>query len=354
MNVFRPTSVIIASLAVLVAWASAFQLGCVRSAKKEVIVYTALDRDFSESIFADFQKQTGIQVRASYDTESTKTVQLTNAIIAESRRRTRCDLFWNNEILNTLRLDQLGLLDSYTAKNSDQYPERFRSSDDRWYGFAARARVLLVNRQRVDEQHMPASVFDLVDPRWKGKVAVAKPLFGTTATHAACMWETLGESQAKGFWQQLRQNAQIMSGNKQVAQAVSRGEVAFGLTDTDDAKIEVQKGFPVSLVYPDQQPGGMGTLFIPNSLALLRGSPNAQAARQLLDYLLSAEVEEKLAQGPSAQIPLNTTSQKVTGIETTDTIRPMEVDFEAAALRWSEVGSFLAEEFVSRPPASRH
>ena len=55
----------------------------------------------------DFEKASGIRVLPKYDVESTKTVGLTAAIIAEAARP-RCDVFWNNEILNTLRLEAEG------------------------------------------------------------------------------------------------------------------------------------------------------------------------------------------------------------------------------------------------------
>ena len=61
---------------------------------------------------------------------------------------------------------------------------------------------------------------------------------------------------------------------------------------------------PVAIVYPDQGDGQLGTLFIPNTLALIKDSPNPEAAEKLLDYLLSSDVERRLADGPSAQIPL--------------------------------------------------
>src|SRR3954465_4164398 len=74
-----------------------------------VVVYSALDREFSEPILKAYAKQTGVKVLPKFDVESTKTVGLTNLIVAE-RARPRCDLFWNNEILNTLRLKEKGLL----------------------------------------------------------------------------------------------------------------------------------------------------------------------------------------------------------------------------------------------------
>ena len=119
-------------------------IGCWTSSPRQVVVYTALDREFSEPIFRDFTDQTGIIVLPKYDTESTKTVGLTNGIIAE-KARPRCDVFWNNEILNTLRLEQLGLIQAYVSPHANDFPENFRSEQGNWYGFAARARVLIVN-----------------------------------------------------------------------------------------------------------------------------------------------------------------------------------------------------------------
>ena len=139
---------------------------------------------------------------------------------------------------------------------------------------------------------------------------------------------------------------QVLSGNKQVATAVGSGQLAFGLTDTDDAMGEVEAGSPVMIVYPDRAPGELGTLFIPNTLALIKGAPHAAAARALADHLLSPAVESALANGPSAQIPLLRTTTAPARVETPATVHAMDVDFEAAALLWDQVAAFLAEEFA--------
>ena len=216
-----------------------------------------------------------------------------------------------------------------------------------WHGFAARARVLIVNTKLVSKRDRPTSILDLADPKWRGRVAMAKPLFGTTATHAACLFAAWGDRQAKEFFEKVKRNeVQILSGNKQVAMAVAGGRADFGLTDTDDALIEVEKGMPVVIVYPDQEPGGLGTLFIPNTLAIIRGGPNPEAARRLVDYLLSPEVEATLAAGPSAQIPLNPNVRVPVRIKTPKTIRAMKVDFEAAAEKWDDAAKFLRDEFA--------
>ncbi len=276
--------------------------GCRSKSETEVVVYSALDAEFSESILAAYGKDRHVDVRPVFDIESTKTVGLVTRIIHE-QQRPRCDLFWNNEILHTLRLQEMGLLDTYESSTGSQLPESYRATDGSWYGFAARAHVLIVNTELVREEDLPRSIVDLVDPTWQGRVGIAKPLFGTTATHAAVLFANWGAEKAERFFREVKANARVLSGNKQVALAVGRGELAFGLTDTDDAIIEVENGQPVRIVYPDQAEDEMGTLFIPNTVCLIKGSPNPEEARQLLDYLLTPEVESTLALGRSLSFP---------------------------------------------------
>ncbi|MEQ8211852.1 MAG: extracellular solute-binding protein [Lacipirellulaceae bacterium] len=319
--------------------------GCVPSEKREVIVYTALDEPFSQPVFDEFTRETGIAVRAKFDTESTKTVGLTQAIIAE-RERPRCDLFWNNEVVNTLRLEQEDLLASYASPAAKVFPKQYRSPQSHWHGFAARARVLIVNTELLAEEDRPDSILALADDRWKGKCGLAKPLAGTTATHAACVFAAWGEDRAKEFLSQVATNAQILSGNKQVARAVADGQIAFGLTDTDDALIEQAAGKPVAIVYPDQGEGQLGTLFIPNTIALIQGAPHGEDAKRLVDFLLSPKVERMLAEGASAQIPLNPKVKGSDRVETPQTVRAMEVDFGEAAKQWDVAAEFLRDEFT--------
>ena len=93
----------------------------------------------------------------------------------------------------------------------------------------------------------PDSIYDLFNARWRGRIGIAKPLFGTTATQATCLFAKLGDGKAKEFFGKLKANdAKILSGNKQVATAVGSGQLAFGLTDTDDAMEEIAAGSPAA------------------------------------------------------------------------------------------------------------
>ncbi len=330
----------------LVAFLGVLLARSVSTQGPRVVVYTALDQEFSRPVFEAFTQYTGITVLAKYDTESTKSVGLTQALFAE-RERPRCDLFWNNEIVNTLRLDQAGLLASYNPPSAKDYPQQYRSPQGHWHGFAARARVLLVNTEIVPEADYPDSILDLADPQWQGRAGIAKPLAGTTASHAACLFAVWGEAKAQGFFRDIKTNVRVMAGNKQVALAVARGELAFGLTDTDDAIIELEQGWPVKIIYPDQGAGQLGTLFIPNTLALLQDSPNPEPAQQLMEFLLSPRVEQMLVEGPSAQIPLNRKVEQPSRVKSPSTARAMTVDFEAAAKQWNAAAKFLRQEFAT-------
>ena len=137
----------------------------------------------------------------------------------------------------------------------------------------------------------------------------------------------------------------LLSGNKQVALAAGSGEIAIGLTDTDDAMGELDAGSPVSIIYPDREPSGLGTLFIPNTLALIKGSPHQKEAQALADHLLSPEIESALTRGPSAQIPLLKSTNVEARVETPKTVHAMEVDFESAAKLWDKAAAFLVSEF---------
>ena len=319
-------------------------VGCGRPTD-EVVVYTALDRNFSEPLFERFTEETGIRVLPKYDTEATKTIGLVNAIMAESSRP-RCDVFWNNEIVNTVRLKKRDLLEPVAPRNAQFYPEAFRADDDTWFGFAARARVIIVNTNAMGQSDLPKNVFDLADGRFRGRIGIAKPLFGTTASHVACLFAHMGPERAKGELLRLKESKiSIESGNKACAVNVARGRLVAAVTDTDDAVVEMRRGAHVQIVFPDSDAGAMGTLLIPNTLSLIRGGPHPEAGRKLINYLLSPAVEQLLADGESAQIPLN---RSYAGNHPLAPLpeHTMPVDFELAAELFDEAAQWIRDVFL--------
>lgn len=311
-----------------------------------VVVYTALDQIYSEAILKRFEASTGIRVLAVYDTEATKTVGLVNRIIAESAQP-RCDVFWNNEVVRTLVLKRRGLLEPYRSPSAEDIPDRFKDGDGCWAGFAARARIALQNTNMVSALPADFSILHLTAPEWKARVSMAYPLFGTTASHAAALFVTLGDAKARQLFADLRQNGVvIVDGNASAKDAVVRGETPLCLTDTDDAYFAMTRGAPVRMVFPDQGEQQMGVLLIPNTVAVIRNSPHPSEARKLVDFLLSREVEELLANCGSAQMPLRSGLSTPTGVPGFESIRTMAVDWEEVANQLETSTAYLDQLFV--------
>src|SRR5262245_13372450 len=340
-----------ATTLLLVIAAGAF-LGWGRTVPR-VVVYCALDREFAEDILQAFTKQTGLEVVTRYDTEANKSVGLYHDLSREASRP-RCDVHWNNEILATIRLQREGVYAPYESPAALPYPAQFKAADHTWTAFAARARVLIVNTRR-NWTEMPSSITDLMKPELKGRVVMAKPLFGTTATHAACLFQAWGDANARDFFEKLKANdVQIVAGNKQVAVEVGAGRYDVGLTDTDDALAEIDQGRPVAMVFPDSEgffsASVLGTLFIVYKVVMIKGCPNPDGAKKLIDFLLSPVVEAKLAQGESRQIPLNPhvkiEMSKV--MQPARSAHPLRVDFNKAADTWENSQKFLKELFALR------
>ena len=268
-----------------------------------VTVYCAVDDVHAIPILDLFTERTGIHVNRVFDTEANKTVGLVTKL-REERGNPNADVFWNNELLHTIRLSREGITEPYDSPAAKEIPEAFRDKERHWTGFGARARILIVNTELVPEADRPTSMGDLLDPKWEGRTAFVRPLTGTTLTHAAVLYTVLGDGEARTWFRGLHEKRCLFpSGNASLARAVAGGQVAFGFTDTDDFEKVKADGRPVARIYPDQDDIGIGTLLIPNTVALIKGGPRPDLGRQLVDFLVSKEVEELLAHGDSAQIP---------------------------------------------------
>ena len=271
-------------------------------AGNEVIVYTSEDKIFSEPVLQGFEKKTGIKVRAIYDTEVTKSTGMANRLIAE-KDNPQADVFWSGDPVRPALLEFKGIITPYFSSVAADIPRSYKDEDGHWTGFSARARIILYNTNLVSMDERPLSIFDLTKPMWRGQVAIANPLFGTTSAHMAALFIILGDEKAKKFMNDLKANGvKIVSSNSEVRRLVARGEVRVGITDTDDANVAIKEGNPVKVVFSDQS--GIGTLIMPNMVCLIKNSPNQENGKKLIDYLVSRDVEKSLAFAMCAQMPL--------------------------------------------------
>lgn len=295
---------------------------------RAVIVYTSVDQVFSEPVLRAFERQSGVTIRSVFDTEETKSTSVLNRLIAEAARP-QADVFWSGDPVRPFLLVKRGLVEPYLSPNAQAFPAGLRAADGTWTGFAARARVLLVNRRRIPADQTPRSIRDLGDAKWRGQAAIANPVFGTTTMHMAALFATWGEERARSFLDALKANGvRIASSNGEVKRLVVSEEVAFGLTDTDDANEAIKEGAPVEAIYPDQDE--LGTLVMPTVVVLLRGGPNTEGGKKLVDYLLSAESERLMAEA-AAHMPLRPGVPTPPHVKSVGDIRAMDVDYMKVA-----------------------
>lgn len=319
---------------------------CTRGPTDDVVVYTSVDDVFARPIALSFERDSGRRVRLVPDTEETKSTGLMNRLIAE-RQRPQADVFWSGDPMRAAVLAARGIAAPYRSPVAAGLPAQYSDAEHRWTGFSARARVIIYNRDLVAADAAPASVFDLLDPRFAGRACIANPLFGTTSMHAAALFSTFGDERAQAFFEGfLDSGGRVVASNGEVRRRVANGDCAVGLTDTDDAQVAQLEGKPIDVVYPDAD--GIGTLVVPNCAVLIAGAPNPNGARAFIDYLLRPETEAALAASPAAQMPLRPGVEVPAGVMRLADLRPMSVDYAALAARLPGLTSGYLKSWVDR------
>jgi iron(III) transport system substrate-binding protein len=313
-------------------------VACRSSRPATVVAYVSEDQVFSEPILKDFEKQTGITVQAVFDTEEAKSTGVMNRLLAE-KGNPQADVYWANEPVRAELLKQQGLSSPYRSPNVEGIPATFQDPEGHWTGFSARARVLIVNKGLAAK---PDSILAYTDARWKGKGVIANPLFGTTTAATAALFTTWGDERSKAFLEAMKKNGvKISTSNGESADLVASGEFGFALADSDDAVSRARQGKPVELVYPDQQEGGVGSFIVPNAVVVIKGGPNPESARRLIDYLLSKETERKLAFADCAQIPLHAGVETPPDLKRIENLKTMPVNYAEVARKMQQIQPFL-------------
>ncbi len=293
----------------------------------QVVLYCSVDQSIAEPIIAEFEKQSGIRVLARFDTEAGKTVGLVQKIRAETASPI-ADVFWSSEIFYTIRLGREGILAEYRSDQTKQWPATFADANGRWYGFALRGRVIAYNTEKVSGNDAPRSLEDVLDSKWKGRVVMATPEFGTTGGDVASWFANYGNERAKKILQQLKVNKiRIVDGNSTAVRMIATGQADVCFTDTDDVYAARRNGWPIAMNYLDQ--GGNGVLTIPNTAAVIKGCPHPDEAKVLMAFLLSEQLEQMLAQSDSHNSPIHPSLSRQ--FKKYVISKPLDVDYEKVA-----------------------
>ncbi len=323
----------------------------------QLVVYCAHDAIFADEVIRRFEQQTNIQVDVRYDEEANKSLGLTNLLIAE-KDQPRCDVFWNNQTLGTIRLKEHGVLARYAGTEHDRIPSAFKDPEGYWAGFAARMRVYIINNDTLPAAADEAADLQMIEGLLQAdslhNVAIAMPLFGTTLSHYSVLAANPGLDQLKQWHASLhKRGIREARGNGAVKDLVAEGACDFGFTDTDDAFVAIRQGKPVRMIpvrLDATIDGVRNTIVLPNSVALINGARHEQNARRFIDFLLSEETEQILANSASHQIPLGTTDPA----KLPEEVRRLQVwakdgiPLHAAALQNQAVLDWLSSEYLQQ------
>lgn len=336
LNMFKKSIILILSVFVL--------LSCNRQEEqRELIIYVSVDQNYSEQLLQRFEEQTGIKVKAVFDVEASKTTGLVNRLL-EEKSNPRADVFWNGEIMQTIKLKKADVLTPYKSANAESIPAGFKDKDHYWTGFGGRARILICNNELYKDADKPVSFFDLPLENIEGsKQGLALPLFGTTFTHIAALYQVLGDSLAYSKLVEFHDAGMtIAQGNGSVRDMVVDGRLVIGYTDTDDACSAIKKGAAVSVVFPDQD--SLGTLIIPNTVAMVNGARNIKEAEAFIDFILSEETEKFLME--IGWIQVSTRGLKYDDCYDQE-VKAMPVDFEKVYEKMELVRKDMTDLFIN-------
>jgi iron(III) transport system substrate-binding protein len=160
----------------------------------------------------------------------------------------------------------------------------------------------------------------------------------------AALFTLWGDEKGKQFLAGLKNNnAKLSTSNGESADFVASGEFDFALVDSDDAVDRVRHGKPLEIVYPDQGESEVGVLILPNAVALIRGGPNADNGKKLIEYLVSKETERKLAFADCAQIPLHSGVATPKEIKPIEQIKTMNVNYAQLGVKLQAIQPILKE-----------
>lgn len=265
----------------------------------DMILYSGRKEKAIKPVADAFTAKTGITIAL----KTGKTSGLANTLILE-KRRSRADVFIATVGGVMEILAKKGVLASYRSPAAERLPVEFKSESGYWTGISGRARIIIYNTELVAKDDVPQSVFELIDPKWKGKVAVAGTRERTTLSWVSWLVHEKGKDSIQQYFQQLGANdLTILSDNSEVWRGVGRGEFAIGLTNSPNSHLAVRAGLPVGEVYPDQ--GTIGTLVNLNAIAVVQDSPHPELAKQFVDFVLSPEGQRLLVEN-AYEIPLRT------------------------------------------------
>jgi iron(III) transport system substrate-binding protein len=295
----RPTAIIACAVASvtllgLTACGSEGSGGPGKNADKKITIYSGRSESLVKPLLEKFSRETGIAIEARYGNTAQMAAQL-----LEEGDRSPADVFFAQDAGALGAVSKKELFAPLPDETLNKVPAGYRDDRGRWVGISARARVLAYNPDLVPAAQLPASVFDLTGPEWKGKVGIA-PTNGSFQAFVTAMRVQHGEAKTREFLAGLKANEpQIRDNNVKILEDVNAGTITAGLINhyyfgevakeqgTTPDKLKAKVYF-----FPNRDTGALVNVA---GVGVLERAGNDPDVKTFLDYLLGAEAQTYFA-----------------------------------------------------------
>lgn len=251
-----------------------------------LVVYSGRSESLIGPILEQFTQETGVRVEVRYG----DTAEMA-ATILEEGDNSPADVYIAQDGGALGALAQAGRLTTLPSDILERVPAAYRSRNDNWVGLSGRVRVLVYNTEQVTPEELPASILDVTDPIWAGRVGWA-PTNGSLQAHVTAMRVLLGEDTARAWLEGLIANGAVRyENNPAIVQAVIDGEIALGLVNHYYIFrfLEQFPDAPVALHF--FQAGDVGGLVNVAGAGVVNTSDQPGLAQRLILYLLGKNAQ---------------------------------------------------------------
>ncbi len=265
-----------------------------------IVVYNGRSHYGDEDVFEEFERETGIDVELRGGTAP----ELFERLRREGED-TPADVLITTDLANLWRAEEAGMLQPVTTATLEaQVPADLRDPDEQWWALSTRLRVPVVCTERVDAGAVDSfAAHD--DPAFRGRVCLRTSDSEYNQSLVADMLAKRGPEATEALLQSWMDNdAQIIPSDGEMLALIADGQCDVGLSNhyylgrilADDPD------FPVAPVWADQD--GRGTHVNFSGVGIVKEADNVDAARELLEYLASAEAQQLFA-ATNSEFPVN-------------------------------------------------
>lgn len=270
-------------LALAIGFAAAAGYASVAVAQQKLYVYTSMKESMIGELKTAFAKK---HPDIKLDYQSAGAGKLMAKIAAERESgKILADVLWTSEVPDFYQLKQQGLLQPYVPAEIKAVVNPLPDYDGSFTAVRLGTLGIAYNTRVIKDP--PKTWQDLSKPQFKGAYGIANPALSGTAYMSVAL---LGKQFGWGYFEGLRANgAKMGKGSGQVVDDTASGDLVASLAVDYITLDKVDKGATIALVYPPEM------LVIPSPIAIFKGSPNAEAAKKFVDFLLSKEGQTIIA-----------------------------------------------------------